>query len=913
VEHDTSPVRDAAEALAGRDVETAALDRVLAAARSGRPQLVVIEAEPGMGKTALLDAFLARHAELCIVRSVRCAEFERTLAFGVTGLLLADEAAPARSSVEVGRRLLALLGELQQGGPGCVVVAVDDEQWMDAASAQALRFALRRLRADRVLVLLARRPGPWRVVDGPLTTVLRPGPLDLEAVRELARRLRSWELPADAVQRLVARTGGMPLLVDAVLRGSGDPAQLEAGAGLPASAAAAAVRMLASVDEPARRLAEAVAVLAEPTDVVALGRTAEVADPSAAVTAAAAGGLVRVDGRGRVECAHALLREAVYDTLPLAGRRDLHARAAEWTSGDRRLAHRVAAADRPDPALVADLVDAATAARTALRFGLAASHRLRARAVCDDPGRRERLLLEALIERVEAQDLDGAEELASTATDAPAGALRSLALGLLARESGRIGPARTCLQEAFDLAVAAGDDMLAARAAVATAVLHVRLGEGVAATEVLARPSPVDDPELSVDARATAALGLWLSGDLGRALDLVRAVPISPEGTAWDAELVAVRGLLRMYAGHLHEALADMDQAIRFAHLWRPSTNRSRIYLMRSMTRFLLGDWDGASVDAAAGRALAQGGAEAWSAALALTTSVAVPAHRGQWDVAGRYLTRAKEASAGAAVFPVAEHLLENEAGVAATRDDHRAVLSVLAPGWSDERLHQLTLLRGSRQLMQARIAALAKVGRPAEAETYLARYEDMLHDFPEGPVPGRLGWLRGLVAEARAQPQRARENYAADLADDRMRQVPHLRAELLLASGRLERLLGNRRVAVVQLVEARDVLAELRAAPALQRCRAQLAACGVKSPGADPLALTQREEDVTALVRRGYTNKEVAAELFLTAKTVEYHLRNVYAKVGVTSRQQLRRRRGAAARVGDESAGMAGRPSAGG
>ena len=214
MEHDTSPVRDVAEALAGRDVETAALDRVLAAARSGRPQLVVIEAEPGMGKTALLDAFLARHAELCIVRSVRCAEFERTLAFGVAGLLLADDAAPARSSVEVGRRLLALLGDLQQGGQGCVVVAVDDEQWMDAASAQALRFALRRLRADRVLVLLARRPGPWRVVDGPLTTVLRPGPLDLEAVRELARRLRSWELPADAVQRLVARTGGVPLLVD---------------------------------------------------------------------------------------------------------------------------------------------------------------------------------------------------------------------------------------------------------------------------------------------------------------------------------------------------------------------------------------------------------------------------------------------------------------------------------------------------------------------------------------------------------------------------------------------------------------------------------------------------------------------------------------------------------------------------
>ena len=870
-----------------------ALEEALDAACAGRPRAVVVEGEPGMGKSALLEAFLARHSDRCAVRSVRCAEFEQSLAFGVAGLLL-DDAGPSTSSgVEIGRRLLALLGGLQDGPVRCGVLVVDDAQWIDAPSAQALRFALRRLRADRVLCLVARRPVP---AAGPVatdlpTTVLRPGPLDADAVRDLALRLRSWTLPAVVVDRLVGRTGGVPLLVAAVVRGTARPEQLESEASLPASATAAALHMLDAVDPGGRSLTEAAAVLAEPTDLVPLGRTAEVADPSAALASAAAAGLVRVDPAGRVECAHALLREAVHATLPPVRRRDLHARAAAATTGDRRLAHRAAAADRTDPQLVADHLAAASAARVARRYALAATHRLRARATSAEPAQRERLLIQALVERVEAQDLAGAEELRPAVLDAPASAHRSLALGLLARESGRVGPARTWLREALDLATAAGDGALAGRAALALAVLHVRLGDGGAATEVLARPAPADR-ETATDTLTTTALGLWLSGELGRALDLVRAVPVDPDGTAWDAELVAVRGWIHLHAGRLRSALADLDQAIRFAHLWRPSTNRTRIHLMRSTTRFLLGDWDGASVDAAAARALAQGGTETWSAALALAASAAVPAHRGRWDAAGRYLARARAVSSDVAVFPVADRLLEHAVGLAVARDDHRGVLAAMAPVWSEERLHRLSLLRASRELMQARVAALARLGRAAEAEADLARYEDVLRDFPEGPVPGRLGWLRGLVAEARDRPRHAREHYAADLADDALAQLPLQRAQLLLTSGRLERALGHRRDAVHRLGLARDLFAALRAEPALARCRAELAACGVQAPGPDPLSLTPREEDVAALVARGCTNKEVAAELFLTVKTVEYHLRNVYAKLGVTSRQELRRLR---------------------
>ena len=167
-----------------------------------------------------------------------------------------------------------------------------------------------------------------------------------------------------------------------------------------------------------------------------------------------------------------------------------------------------------------------------------------------------------------------------------------------------------------------------------------------------------------------------------------------------------------------------------------------------------------------------------------------------------------------------------------------------------------------------------------------------MVGRFPEGPIPSRLGWLRGLLAEARADAQAAQRHYAEDLADPQTHEVPFVLAQLLCTSGKLERAIGNRREAVDRLTRARDIFAGLRAAPFLERASAELAACGLHSPIADPLALTQREQDVAALVVRGYTNKEAAAELFLTAKTVEYHLRNIYAKLGISSRRDLRRRR---------------------
>jgi ATP/maltotriose-dependent transcriptional regulator MalT len=893
--------RPTGDALVHRDTERLSLGCAVAGAAAGRPHLVVVEAEAGMGKSALLEQVLAGHPDVGTWCRVRCAEFEQTLTYGVADLVLGGDHDLARSSrVDVGRRLLRRLGELQDGTPRAVALVVDDAHWMDRASAEALRFALRRLRADRVLCVVAGRPvNPLTAVTfatvpsaAMTTTVLRPGPLDAGAVAELARRARAWDLPEGTATRLVDRTSGVPLLVAACLRAAHTPEQLDVDGDVPASVAEAALGMLASVGPPTRRLVEALAVVDAPIELTVLAAIAGVAEAATALAPAVTAGLVRVDDQGRATCAHALLQSAIHATLPLDRRRELHARAAARTTGARHLAHRVGAADRPDPGLATELVEAAAAARRARDHTRAATHRLDARRVSEHPALRDRLLLEALVDRVEGQDLAGAAELAPAALATGPGALRSRALGLLARERGEIGPARTWLRDALDVAAASGAEEARARAALALAVLDVRLGEGTAAAELLAGVDPPDDPELATDVTTTTALGLWQGQEPGRAAALLAGVAVGPHGSPWEAELVGARGMFSLYSGDLDAALADLDTAIGWAHLWRPSTNQARMYLLRAKVRYLLGDWDGASGDLTAGRGLARSSTEVWSAPLVLATSVDVPAHRGRWEEAAAHLAHAEDALGGFAPDLLVDHVLAHRLVLAAARGDHPAVLDALDPRWSPPYVERLRHHRVLHDVLPARIPALLAVGRLADAEADIDSYGTAVVRGGGAPPPHRRQWMRGLLAEAHGRLDRACEHHDAELADPRLARTPFLLAQALEARGRVARDAGRRREAVAHLDRAREIYLRLGATPSLERCRDELADCGVVRERPDHSGLTPREQDVVALVIRGDTNKEIAAELYLTVKTVEFHLRNVYAKLGVANRRELQRRR---------------------
>ena len=548
-------------------------------ARTGHAQVVIIEGPAGIGKSALLTEFVANDAETAQVTWLRCDHFEQDISFSAAELLLGEPVEAACSELEVGRRLLARLGDSRRAHDVTLLV-VDDAHWMDGPSVRALRFALRRLRVEPIIAVVTRRPGSpaadqFATEDPRGTTVLRPAPLDRSAVHELALRIRGWAVSGGTADHVVEQTGGSPLLISSVLHDAADQEQLEKWRDIPATAAGAATRMLGSLDDESRLLVEASAVLAEPADLITLGGVAEVPAAAPPVSAAAAAGLLTMDAVGAVSSTHALLREAVYDTIPLSRRQTLHARAADWTSGDRRLGHRAAAVSRPDPELVAELVAAADQARSTRRYDLAATQRLRARRISADPAERDALLCEALIDRVSAQDLNGADELSKQAELLKPDPLRSLALGLLARERGRIGEARTYLQEALTSTSDSPDRRVHQRAAVAVAVLHVRLNEAALALAALDSVESYEDSELAGDAATTRGIGLWQIGDGSGALAHLDTIRLSPQGSAWEADLLAVRGMVHLYAGELPAALADLDRSIGMTHLWRPSTNQA--------------------------------------------------------------------------------------------------------------------------------------------------------------------------------------------------------------------------------------------------------------------------------------------------------------------------------------------------
>ena len=205
----------AAEAVVDREHELTRMDAALEQASSGRSALVVIEADAGMGKSTLIDVFLAGCGDGVTTRRFAGAEPEQDVPFGLAGLVLGEEVPPTYSGVEVGRRLMAWVSAAQEAaGQDVVVLVVDDAQWMDPESAQSLQFVLRRLRADRVLVVIAQRPTPRATgsafgvlpMGTVLATVVRPGPLDVAAVRDFADQTRQWSVSP----RLPPRSPGRP-------------------------------------------------------------------------------------------------------------------------------------------------------------------------------------------------------------------------------------------------------------------------------------------------------------------------------------------------------------------------------------------------------------------------------------------------------------------------------------------------------------------------------------------------------------------------------------------------------------------------------------------------------------------------------------------------------------------------------
>ena len=885
--------------LAGRGHERAAFERALNLARGGTPQVLVVEGGAGMGKSALLDEFAAGvSADENVIRAT-CDRFEVEVPFAIVGMLTGEWLDPLVSPVSVGRALLEWLGEQQPDG-GVAVLLFDDVHWMDVASAAALRFALRRLRADRVLVVLARRPTdgvhPWSslLADTRLATRLVLSPLTVADVASMVIAQGSRSPDVARAERLRDQSGGLPLLIKALIQGADldGPRVRRRGPAARVPTVKATERLIQTLEPSSRRLLQALAVIAAPADVIDLGQVADVADPTAALTEALGTPvLTRLDDSHRVDFTHALFRDAVYDGIAPDQRREMHTRAADRTTGAVRLRHRVAAADRPDAALFDDLRTTARSHASNGEDGLAATSYLDARTVSPDAGERDRMLALAVFHHVRAGNLRDAVDLQPTLEGTTATSVRDLAMGILLRETGHPGPAREHLTTAVAAAQAAGEPIALGQAALELATLHMNLTNGPGVVEAAQHALRSDDDVQVGQARVMLAMGLWFVGRSPEASRQLDQLPAAITGTWIDATQYAVRGIMAFYANDYVLARRRLDAAVGMAHLWRPSVILDQVYLERFLMLYASGDWDAATIDAANALALAEAGERTWLLPLAHAAAAQVPAGRGRWDEADHHLARARHFLAATPSFQGAGSVADAAVTLAVARGAWDEVLPILAPMVTGESLAQLVLLGAYRAAIPLSVEAHCRLRHLDEARAGLADFENAIEANPGAGGPYHVEYLRGLLAQTCGDAAAARVHYAEGLQEPGLDGRPLAKARLLHAYGRLELASGSRRAAIDLLRAARALYLELRAAPFQQRCEEDLAACGLRMADTkeNPLALTAREQDVATLIARGLTNAEAAGELFVTAKTVEYHLGNIYAKLGISSRRQLR------------------------
>lgn len=911
-----------ASVFVGREAELGAAAAALQAARDGSPQVLLVEGEPGIGKSAFVRRVVTLAADV-VVLEASGEEGEQALAYGVLAQLQARAAAadtgaaaegwstgsggvalPSESAsvFTAGGELLAALGVLQESAP--VLLVVDDAHWMDRASARALLFAVRRLYADRVLIVLALRPdgleqladGWSRLANDPArATPLRLSGLSGTEIGLLADSIGFGPLSAAAAERLCKHTGGHPLYVKSLLRELSRDVDLDHGP-LPAphSFAATVLTRLAGVNSAAQDLVAAVAVAGERCAPSMAALVARLADPLDALDEALAADLLALVPRPsaeQVEFAHPLIRAAVYDDLSLSRRRDLHLAWSRVTSGSVSLAHRVAASDGSDDDLAGELMAAARDEVAAGRATQGADRFLSAARVAASQSRREIALLSGIEYLGLAGDVPRAHGLRDRVVACRDSPRRSFALSTLSASAGRVEQARAALTEVLARPDFAQAPELLGPVTSSLAIICAYAGRGEEAVHwgrrALTSPSP--PPTAIVTARQALAMGLALSRRCEEGIETLASLsPSRIEPAPYEAELLATRGSLKALYGDLTGAVNDLSAVVRWARAGFALRSLPNAYGSLAETEYRLGRWDEGLTHAELAVSLAQDSDHLWELSFVNAVASFVPAGRGDWDTAAAHVRAAAQAAELAPLPLGVAYACFAEAHLAAMRGDWNATLSAVA------RVRKLTADGATVDLGQfgwrvIELAALLRTGALDAAAAAFPELDRSLSAKTSNAFAVQRCWLWGALQAARGDRAAARAAFAE--GQQLPSESPMAAGMLNLAFGQFLRKTNSRKAAAQALSTAREQLAGLRARPLLAQCDAELAACGARVGSrafADGLALTPREEVVARSAAAGKSNREIASELYLSTKAVEYHLANVFRKGQIRSRHQL-------------------------
>jgi DNA-binding CsgD family transcriptional regulator len=899
-------------ALRGRRSESALLDGVLAAVRQGDSRTLLLWGEPGVGKTALLE-YLARAATDVTVLGASGVESEMELAFAGLQQLCAPTLdrlgalpSPQRHALEVafglsegtapdrflvGLAVLTLLSEVADEHP--VLGVIDDAQWLDRASAQTLAFVARRLLAEPVGLVFAARECPEELRGVPQFEVRELGEEDARAL--LMSEVR-FPLDARVCDQIVAESRGNPLALIELPRGM-SAAELAVGFGflgahtLSGRIEDSFARQLAALPEETRGLLLIAA--ADPVgDPILLWRAAEsIGLAPATAGAAEASGLVAIDQR--VTFRHPLVRSAVYRSAEERDRRNAHLALANATDretdADRRAWHLAAAAEGPDEEVALELER--SAARAQARGGLAAAAAFLQRAVAltQDPARRTDRALAAAQASLQAGAFDAALRSLTTAESRPLDEFQrarlDLLCGQLAAMQRRPRDAAPLLLkaarrlESFDLELARETYLNAWAAAVSVGSeaeddILLEICHAARALPPSVAPRPVDMlldglTLLITEGRAAAAATLlragrtFAGGDMS-VEDCLRWgwLATAASTNVWDDD-TTTRAIAARTVQLVRDAGALAQLPIALAVLGTVTTWSGDF----SDAASLIAEADSAA--AATGshvapyialRLLALEGRKAEAEALIASTM----ALAGEGD--GIAATNADWAAA-----VLYNGLGRYEDAEAAARRATSGTFELFGSMWALPELVEAAAHRGDAELARGALKRLAESTQPCGTDFALGIEDRCRALLSEGESAEHL--------YQRAIERLGRTRLRTELARAHLLYGEWLRRE-------------NRRV---------DARAELRAAyqqftsigmeAFAERARKELLATGerVRKRTVETRDdLTAQERQIAELARARLSNPEIGARLFLSPRTVEWHLRKVFGKLGISSRKEL-------------------------
>lgn len=903
-----------------RGIEANSVTALLAQADSG-PAGLVIEGEAGIGKTTVWSQAIDRAAEAGFrILSARPARTEARVAFGVLGDLLAGaddsmfdalpevqklaldrvllraEAGPAtdeRVTAAAFRSVLALISAHQP-----VLVAVDDVQWLDAPSQAVINFAFRRLTGPIGFVVAARTselevgdPASWLELPhrAPLRRVTLK-PLSLGALHAGITARRGRPLTRPLLTQIHKLSGGNPFYAMELTRAI-DENPPDSAAALPASLNVLVRQRLATLSDEASAVLLAAACAAEAT--VDLMASATDLEPSQVVTLveeAEAKRILALHG-ARIEFTHPLLAHGVYTQAHAAQRRAMHRRLAAHTTGLEARARHLALASVTAEKTTLQALDAAAAAATSRGAHSAAAEmfELAINLGGEDPMRR----FGAADAHFRAGALDGADRhLVPLINSQPPGALRAAAMMLRGAVYG-YGNRFSDAVAALTAGVAeAGDNrtlgmhgrMLLALAIGITGDLHSSVEH---ATRAAADSVTVPDEGLRSQALTLMVHVNFMYG-LGHDHSVLQKALELEDDSRVPAATLQARNVAAIHAAWTGDLDAARGQIVEMVRRCTDRGNEVDVVWAQeflTMTDIWLGRYDDAAVTAHDAFLRAEQIGGHLSVITANNSLATVNAYRGRADDTRR--------SAAVVLKAVEESGIAHHAIAARTSlsllevslRDYDAALTHLSPMLASfDPVHGTEIMVGG--YLPNAIEALITVGRGDEAEPLVEALER------NGARLDRP-WMLATGARGRAQLLSAASDLEAAEKSAQQALVHHerlpmpfetLRTRLLL--GRLQRRNRRRQEATTTLTDVLDGFERLGADLWAIQARDELERVG--RSGTDEAGLSVSEQRVAALAADGLPNREIAAALFMSAKTVEKHLTTAYRKLGIRSRAQL-------------------------